>query len=101
VALDRSAAMLEQLRLKALRMLSKDHTQQLSRITRYYRLTRMDGTLIREFHTTDTIRYVHQRELLLLLRLKGFEVTDCFSDFTKQPYSYAARMMVFVTRLRR
>ena len=87
--------------LERRKTMAKDHTRQLSRITRHYRLARPDGTVIREFSTTETIRYIHQRELSLLLRLKGFEVTDCFSDFSKQPYSYSARMMAFVTRLHR
>jgi SAM-dependent methyltransferase len=86
--------------LERCKTIAKDHTRQLSRITRYYRLIHAEGTLIREFNTTDTIRYLHQSELSLLLRLKGFEIADCFGDFSKQPYAYSAHMMVFVTRLR-
>ncbi len=54
-----------------------------------------DGT-VRRFPATFTLCWIHNREMHLLLRLAGYEVTAVYGGYDKRPYDYVSGIQLFV-----
>ena len=56
-----------------------------------------DGT-VRRYPASFTLCWIHNREMHLLLRLAGYEVTAVYGGYDKRPYDYASGIQVFVAK---
>lgn len=56
-----------------------------------------DGS-VRRMSATFTLTWIHHREMRLLLRHAGFEVTQVYGGYDRRPYDYVSGIQVFVAR---
>jgi SAM-dependent methyltransferase len=56
-----------------------------------------DGTL-RRYPASFTLCWIHHREMHLLLKCAGFEVTNVYGGYDKRPYDYVSGIQLFVAR---
>lgn len=85
--------------LRKERLVQHDRVNQVRQFEFRFEEFNAEGRLVRERIVPLKTRYIFRHELQLLLETVGFQITDVFRDYNKNPYDGSGEMIVVAHRL--
>ena len=84
--------------IRKVRLLEHDRLKQVRRFEFLFGEYDVTGELVRGHRLPMSTRYTFRYEMQLLLEAAGFEITDLFRDFEKNPYDGSGELIVVAKR---